>query len=129
MDSAVQQEELAGQVVPDTQDGQERGQNEQITQKKCYQSLELQVVTGNDGEHFQQSLQVGSDYSSDSSVTTSEVERNEVMLAQELIPIGAEVEVVTDHSTGEYKVQVCERLAQDARAHNGFEIACAEDAR
>ena len=73
-------------------------------------------------------IQVGSEYTSDSSVTSSEVERNEVMLAQELIPIGAEVEVVTD-STGEYKVQVCERLAQDAKAHNNFGIAYAEDAR
>ena len=61
-------------------------------------------------------------------MTSSYVERNEVLLAQELIPVGAEIEVVTD-STGEYEVQVCERLARDANNHNKFEVACAEDAR
>ena len=69
---------------------------------------------------------MGSDYTSDSSVTSSEVARNEVMLAEELIPVGAEVEVVTD-STGNYKVQACERLVKDAE--NMFRVACAEDSR
>ena len=73
-------------------------------------------------------LQVGSDYTSDSSVTSSEVERNEVMLAEELIPVGAEVEVVTD-SAGDYKVQACERLAKDSGDYNRFRMACAEDSR
>ena len=68
------------------------------------------------------------DNTSDSSVTSSEVAQNEVLLAQELIPVGAEVEVVTD-SMGDYKVQACRRLAQEADAHNRFNIAYKEDAR
>ena len=122
MDNEAQ--EQGGQVVPDTQ----ASQVEQSELQDNHRGLEVQVS----GECFSKlktvQFQVGSDYTSDSSVTSSEVERNEVMLAQELIPVGAEVEVVTD-SMGDYKVQACTRLVKDSDALNRFKLACAEDSR
>ena len=50
------------------------------------------------------------------------------MLAEELIPVGAEVEVVTD-SAGDYRVQACMRLIKDSKNYNTFGVACAEDSR
>ena len=50
------------------------------------------------------------------------------MLAEELIPVGAEVEVVTD-DTGNYKVQACNRLAKESEDYARFRMACAEDSR